>query len=289
MSSTPLLFSVMPGGWKPFIPVYPGNKAHARYRKVIFGGRFQWGAIVEPFAGTGSTALYGRTESRILAESAPDVRAIWSAWVEGDWGYVQDGIRSYQRMPTQEAWDTAKAVYAQHQGLQLAAASLVLRKLAFGGVIRHGANGELNVSWHESKAMSFRQWKAPAPHATGKVMLYDDALQCLRESPEDDALVVIDPPYWLPGTGRMTPAYRAHTPHGDDTFALCVDALVLALPWAKRIVVCNYESPQLHEAILALAPHAKWVDFGVMDRMNNGNGEAKVKANERFWVIENNG
>lgn len=306
------LFQVTPGGWAPFIPVYPGNKAHSNYRKIIFGGQFVWDAIVEPFAGTGSTALYGRTERRYLGESSNDVRAIWNVWDRGDWGAIQQEIRDYQRMDSPvHAWDVAKGIYedtidytddelGEWSSLSLAVASLVLRKLAFGGVIRHSRDGELNVSYHESKFPAWQRWKAYAPHPTGVIEIRRDWLCCLRSMPRGlgkNVLTLIDPPYYLPyapgterrGTGAMTPAYGNHEPHEGGTLHLCLGAVEYALKYPGRIVVCNYLSNEMHNGILAMAPHATWTDVGTMKRMNNGNGEPRINAVERLWVIENRG
>jgi len=295
--------SLFSGGWEPFIPVYPGNKRKRKYRAAIFDGDLCWGSIVEPFCGTGSTALYGYTNYRFLGESAPDVRAIWESWLSGQWHKVRESVRFAATLDPQHAWDTAKELYEiTEKPVQLAAASLILRKLAFGGVIRHNTQGKLNVTWSSHKVEAFRNWAVSAPPVCPGITLRDSwegAIAAWQDLECQKSLVVIDPPYWLPyapgterrGTGLMTPAYAGHRPHDDETLALCLEPLrqVASNPNAARIVVCNYYSDLLNTEIANIANRHNrrftWKNFGVMEGLNH-NKKQRVQAIERFWILQ---
>lgn len=311
MSQAELIPQVV-GGYIPFIPVYPGNKSKSTYRSWIFGKRFQWGAVLEPFCGTGATSLYARCDRRFIGEAAPDVWSIWQCWLDGNWDAVQWEIQEYRKMAPDVAWHRATWVYEKPDPhietlgrcrIELAAASLVIRKLAFGGVVRHNKAGQLNVTWSSHKLSAFHNWQAPAPAPfPGWKLTKDwrDAVEWWQEADIADSLILLDPPYYLPyapgtergGTGLMTPAYRGHQPHSEECLALTLDPLrmVATNPNAKRIVVCNYFSPRLQIEIEAIA-HAtgrmlSHHDFGAMNQMNRGHGQPKVKAIERFWILE---
>lgn len=292
----------------PIIPIYPGSKRLRMYRQVIFGDRYQWDAVLEPFVGGGATSLYAWANHRFIADVAPDILSIWRAWIDGHWGKVREAIADYQaisKTDPQAAWDKAKARYEllALPGVELAVVSLVLRKLAFGGVLRTNADDELTVSPHSSKVKPFLNWKsnppAPGPGWTVKTS-WQDAVEAWREAGiVGDTLVLLDPPYYLPygpgterrGTGLMTPAYPGHKPHSDETWGLATNpiAAVAKDPRATRIVIFNYYSYELDQAIGAIAGitnrSLKDYNFERMSRMNNGNGKAKVKANEYAWVM----
>lgn len=315
MTQMELLAPLPTGKWDPFISVYPGNKGDSTYRSHIFGERFQWGAVLEPFCGTGATSLYARCDRRFLAESAPDVRAIWQAWIDGQWHEVVGRIRDYQRCPVPETWAYAKGVYHDSRcPLNLAAASLVLRKLAFGGVIRHNRKGRLNVTWNPSKIPAFLNWDPVAPPPPSGISLTHDWKEAVlrwEAAKIPETLVLLDPPYYLPykagterrGTGLMTPAYRDHRPHSEECLKLTLDPLriITPNPNAKRIVVCNYYSDRLQTEIVAIARATgrmlvstpgipckveQGIDIGVMGHMNRGNGKPRVKAVEKLWILE---
>ncbi|MGA1476743.1 MAG: hypothetical protein ACO4AI_16585 [Prochlorothrix sp.] len=283
------------GGWDPFIPVYPGSKSWGRYRKAILGGSPFWGAVVEPFCGTGSTALYACTEHRYLGESEPDVRAIWYCWRIGQWRDVQKLVGAAQgtvlEKGAQEAWDWAKSQYEADRcdPVSLAAASLVLRKLAFGGVIRRNRSGRVNVTWNQDKIASFLNWecRAPEPPTTGIISISNSWECCIEAWLSDgpaNSLILIDPPYAV-GSG---PAYGGHNPNDTETLALALDPLraVVDNPKATRIVVCNYWSEFLDRGIRTMAGSriVTGIPMGAMTTMNR-RGTAATMQNEYFWVL----
>ena len=289
------LIQALPGGESRFLPCYPGAKSKQSYRDAIFNGRFEWHSVVEPFCGTGATALYARAQSRFLGEAAHDVNAIWQAWLDGEWPQLRNRVRWYQQGSPDTAWDAAWEEYHNPGSRNgLAAASLVLRKLCFGGVLRTNSRGRLNVTWSPHKVAAFRSWYCHAPEPMAGTVVtpsWQTALEQWSQSDPGDSLVLIDPPYWDPGSA-CTASYGNHSPqsvqHRDD----CINAAQLAAnqPSAKRIVVCNYASEELHWAMTDLAAETKrsllWQDFGRLNQMNNAHGDGDVKLTERFWILE---
>jgi hypothetical protein len=192
---------------------------------------------------------------------------------------------------------------------QIAAISLLLRKLVFGSVIRCSNKG-LNVTLSWDKLIAFHRWK-PTWHQLDpmcKVELSTDykiALDQLTLSSFKCPLVLIDPPYWLPyepgskrrGTGSMTQAYVVHNPWDDETYNMAVDSVerclmlkVTTMP-ALRVVLTNYWSRPMQLAMNALSRkygvpvHTTQID--VMTGMNKSRANTTNRI-ETAWEFGGN-
>jgi hypothetical protein len=172
-----------------------------------------------------------------------------------------------------------------------AAAYLTIKRLVFGSVLRCNKQGKLNIALSADKLEKFlrtgrkRQractqtkyllpvestspgeywgWQYTWPNNGIESLTFQhswqDAVKVLADSDYQNALVVIDPPYYdcqrwteTRKDGRqvksqMTPAYPKHNPQSADELALCVDCLdaVLATGKVGRVVVFNYFSDEL--------------------------------------------
>lgn len=142
--------------------------------------------------------------------------------------------------------------------LEVAIADLCVRKLGYMSVVRLGKRGALNIKWMTDKLSSFVNFQGQQPTIKSKWRLQDDCFKAISDFKAADvesAISIIDPPYWLPWVAgvrnQMTPAYRNHKPHADETFELCVESLrqTALSPSVRRMVYCNYWSDEMNAAV----------------------------------------
>jgi hypothetical protein len=240
-----------------------------------------------------------------FSDSDPSVLAVWEAWLDpakhADVLTVIDGWKAlFQVMGADIPWHQLKAaVGGEAQGIELAGASLALRKLTFGGVVREGAKGKLNIKWVPCQVSQFLQWTYLfPPQPNGSINLsrdWRDSLAELQKGDFDEAIAVIDPPYWLPygpgssrrGTGRMSPCYPGHDPHAQWQMDMCVDAFAAALaePRITQIFVTNYHSSELANALFDLCPELHEQIGRKLDGINPGRKKGTNHL-EALWTLD---
>ena len=313
------------------VPRYPGSK-----RLYDFNDCGNYDSVIEPFTGSGITSLKLMSQgarSLFWADTDPTMRAIYRVWVDKslhDQFYfyleefrasffkesptlvcldgmrlLKDSIRSIQ----DKAWTQLKDTFdfADKSNLaKLAAASLCLRKLTFGGVVRASANGKLNVTYCKGQLDELEKWRYRFPIVPPTLNIsqsWEGSFKELERSDCEKTFCLIDPPYWLPlyetdedlkkarrQAGTMLPCYRGHKPHDRATLDLCVDAVRIALSSQKiqRIVITNYFSEELDSAIAALCDEFKKPltikTVGKLDGINRGR-VATTQNKEAIWSI----
>jgi hypothetical protein len=258
----------------------------------------------------GSKRLYHHLHNPIdlafLSDSDPTVHAVWLAWLNPSkhaavlneidkWKHV------FERLGPDEAWTQLKLSIEDFPGdfVELAAASLVLRKLTFGGVVREGASGRLNIKWVQGQVTQLLKWTykfPPQPNGLINISLdWRDSLAQLQRAAFDEAIALIDPPYWLPygpgssrrGTGRMSPCYPGHSPHAPWQRDMCLDAVAAALadPRITRIFITNYYSAELAGALFELCPELHEQAQGKLDGINPGRKRGTNHI-EALWTLD---
>jgi hypothetical protein len=244
--------------------------------------------IVEPFAHAGPIAIerllnFGKPigcRNAIVSDSDLSVYAIWKTWLDeslmkdcsqiiNDYHLRLSSVKTTKdEMKNSEAFSVYLELKEKFNFLMterssdystMAAVSLLLRKLVFGGVIRTSRKG-LNVTLSWDKLKSFpnwnHQWHQLDPLCNVDISMdWRTCLDKLEESNFKRALVLIDPPYWLPyepgskrrGTGAMTQAYTVHKPSDDETFLMATESVERCLAMDKniRVVMTNYWSRPL--------------------------------------------
>lgn len=232
----------------------------------------------------------------------------------------------------------------------IAAEYLTVKRLVFGGVLRCNQAGGLNVALSKDKLNSFLNagkkkrrrkvctetpmlnlgvesgkpedywgWQYEWPNNGVETLDvhhgWQAAVQALADSAYENALVVIDPPYYSPrewieerkdGSKRkskMTSAYANHAPQSKDELAMCADCLdaVLATDKAGRVVVFNYGSAELDSEIvdrcwkhwdkIETSDVANWENLEGFCRSNLGplgnmNNAQKFHGRDEEWVWE---
>lgn len=291
------------------IPRYPGGKR--KLLKQIYDGD-TYDCIVDPFAGGGAATvkLLPVVKRAFVADADPSVWAVWECWRKPHLHpHVKQIIRNIQTNTAANpalAWDLSKqdfeAANTRRPDL-LAATSLAIRKLAFGGVIRFGASGKLNITWSKGQLPKFLSWqyRFPAQPEGTQINLGDswqDAVSAFKSSDCKRAIALIDPPYFVPytpgtsrrGNGGMTPAYPGHKPHAQDTFDLCVDCVssLVSSNRVKRLVVANYWSSEMNEALTKIAEDAQLpiecIKVGRLDGINRSRAVSTQNV-DCLWVI----
>lgn len=196
----------------------------------------------------------------------------------------------------------------------IAACSQIYRYSNFGAIVRTSPKSKnLNVSWEAGRIhQQLRRWKyriPPVPRGA-KVLVLRDCLEAC-EAFEDwalsnrhsKAIALLDPPYWVPmpkpddpelqeafkkrkSKTTMTPAYEGHEPHAEWTKELTLAPLrkLFPVPNLTRLCITNYWSPELDDAIRAIAPNHR---SRLLKKLNNVNKtRASTTENiEALWEI----
>lgn len=302
---------------------YPGSKKD--WQKYPIWDERQYDAVLEPFVGAGHFThrmlANGRVKNAFVGDIDPAVSVVWRFWMDtepDEFGYFdgesgRDYLEQFIHEYSQKVCATYDDIYFNElkQWLEedkgdephkLPVASIILRKLVFGGVLRCNAQGKLNVALSQDKLNQFSSWQFEWPHfdESWRLSVSDSWQQCLDAFAKSDcqnAIAFVDPPYWLPpksrpgrrGTGAMTPAYTHHgDPQGQSTLDLFIDCLdmLLGCPRVKRIVATNYVSPELQlevDGLLKKHGHQLWfTPLGTLTTMNNGSTREDAPA-EGFW------
>lgn len=298
---------------------YPGGKALSRY-PVHDGGRYD--AWICPFAGSGEQESWVAQTYPDLPIVAADadflVKVVWECWAKPR---LRKAVASLI-----EAWQLKIAVNPQaafnelaaiatwyycpdHQSsynpVLVATASILLRRLTFGGVMRLNSRGVFNVGLSQDKLKSFLAgWRFEWPQPPKSLAVFSDWSEAVdfvtghdRRCPETNyrnAIAIVDPPY-CSGT---TAAYA----HADGALSMALDCveLLLASGHASRIVAFNYwgewvegcDCPAEYPIVEAMqqlgAKHGREVWFsrlGTLATMNKGPGQATVHRYEGVWEI----
>ena len=214
--------------------------------------------------------------SRVIDHETSNTRSNRQALIKA---MKATGCKGWQLIPN--TWATIKDAYEAGDSSDLnylAAITLLLHKLSFGGVIRSGKRADnLNIAPSIDQMGVLWGWehRYPSPPAflsfSGS---WEGAVTSFEDSDKTNALAVIDPPYYWPVRGEMTPAYRWHTPWSDETLALTLDCTGAMAKSKKlsRIVVTNYLSDPIDQAMTGLAAAHDWhlsrVDLGRLDGLN---------------------
>mgnify|MGYP000017118210 CR=1 FL=1 len=182
--------------------------------------------------------------------------------------------------------------------LKQAAAALAVRKLSFASYTREGKDGQLNIKWTTDKLASFVNFDGKQPIIKGEWSLHKDAFDAISAymcQPIDNAIALIDPPYWLPPVdgvrNQLTPSYRGHKPHNPETFALGIASLRLlsSLTTVRRIAYCNYYSKPMDAAVRqtaeACSRSVELIEFGVLDQSHQGHGLQRANNLDCAWIL----
>ena len=340
----------MPPSSPALISPYVGGKSGAPYELQTPDGRWlsrvcdrphHYDVIVEPFAGSGAVTWqhsHGITNA-IAADVDPGVQAVWECWdlpithnIVDAPKYVIEQMEVFKgkiaRDPQKgfeflkKKYERYGEVYSERSDtirIQMAAVSLTLRRLVFGGTLRTAkTTKKLNVALSKSSSAKtgskldryLAGWRYVWPDNGIQQLTFkhdwEGAVQALANSDYENALVVIDPPYYSPKEwieerkdgrkvqSRMTAAYPGHDPQSVDELAMCIDCLdaVLATGKAGRVVVFNYWSEELDEQIFSLATKKHWdwdrncytSNLGPLGGMNNAQ-KFHARDVEMAWEI----
>lgn len=244
---------------------YPGAKRPPKYQ-FDDGGNYD--AVVEPFAGSAvtSVSMSRRVQNVFLADADPTIRSLLQVWLNPGLHKRYYDCLSYRLQMMQQHpethWPVLLSVFENAGDGDLeyyGAASTMVRELTFGGVIRFNANGKMNAPMVKDrieflKRQTIERYRLPSAPRSGFVGKdWSEAFDALEQSDCQSALCVIDPPYF--NSTCKDAVYAGHSPQSLFTLRLCVDAVERAvnMPQIKRIVICNYWSEDLAQALWQVA------------------------------------
>lgn len=293
---------------------YPGSKRG--YLSKLWDERDRV-AVVEPFAGAAHYSFERLSQGWVLApkhvffgEQDASVRAVYETWICPEQHAAFYTRLEFWRMEfcfcsTDSAWTALIKEFDEWQSASslnaeqlayFAAIALVIRKLTFGGVVRAGASGRLNVKYCARQVKQLIGWHfefPPTPSASVSILNdWQSAITAFKNSDLPSAEALIDPPYYAPRQKgrRCTAAYLDHEPHSDRTRKLCTDAFSACIkdPKFRLINVTNYYSDVLDDELREIArdhgEKLERVDAGSLKSMNKS-GAKKVGEKEGIWTI----
>lgn len=292
----------------PLIPAYPGRKKN--YFDLICGDR-PWPSLIEPFVGSGITALRLGARETAIADVG-DCYQIWKAWADGHWPDVRDQVQRWQTAialrstPTPKElplWAEIKHYYSNGVPSSTAAiaAAWLLRAVSYGNMARTNKAGEWNVPLDNDKIRSFLSKPVPLPPPLqGRWQVghgWDDCLSLYQDRGTDlSALALVDPPYFFPLSEmpqglRMTGTYPGHDPHDPELLEMagrCIRNLS-ALPSVKRIVAFNYWSAPMGQMIEEIAQcHGRSLGYNPVGHLRSLSRRGQVNqstAVEYSWIL----
>lgn len=282
--------------YHPLIPRFPGSKRrHLKEHPELFPSS-PVDVWLAPFAGSGADTLMmlqnGFAKRAIVAESDPALRCIWESWLHGNHEHVYRGIERWQtaiqESGIEQVWNEMKASLSADSLEFRAATSLAMRRIAFGGVMRHGQeNGKLNIKFVRTQIPAFLKWRYQFP-PPADVSLFDDCIAAIQSAKSEQGMIAgwIDPPYYIPRYfGRMVACYPWHKPHSAETLRLGVGALKEALTLdIPHLIYSNYSSRE-HDALVSdLMVGATEINCGRFSDLHQGHGDPSVFVNERLWL-----
>lgn len=302
------------------VPRFPGGKRnHGKYQ--IWDGAV-YDACIEPFAGGSAFSqqmLRRGCKNVFLGERDPLLLPIYECWLAPyTHQRVYDLIDSwkqrflnahYDRDRIDVVWECLKRRLDEREDYtkeEIAAASLVLRKLTFGGVVRLNTKDKLNVRYVECQIQLLEKWVYRFPYIDQEARVYlkpswQQAMLRFKmwadRNPNGSAIALVDPPYYaeLPTGEQMekrkrqdgiTPAYPGHLPHNLKTLALSVEPVeeLLKFSQVERIVVTNYYSDRLDSALRKLDPGLRMRSVGRLDGLNQTRN-AGTEYEECVWEM----
>jgi hypothetical protein len=282
---------------------FPGSKR--LHRRRLFPGRYA--TVVEAFAGGGSVTTGLAPRHAFAGEANPATRAVWEVWSHPDiheavYGHLE-ALKQAMLDDQATAWPALKARYEEPVEAtdSLAAVALMMHRLTFGGVTRCNRFGLLNVALSRGQLGKLAKWRYRFPPAPERLVVtpgWEAAIASFAASGATNALALVDPPYWMPytpgtrrrGTGGMTPAYPGHKPHDPATLAMCLDSAtaLAAMPQVERLVVTNYLTQEMDEAMHTIANDAgryiQRLDLGRLAGLNRSRA-AVTCARDTAWIM----
>lgn len=307
------------------IPRFSGGKRdHKKYR-IWDGARYD--AVIEPFAGGSAFSqqmILRGCKNIFLGECDRLLLSIYQCWLNPESHQaVYDAIADWQKRfhaatysPAKFdlVWDCLKqrldkspmARYEDYPIAERAAASLVLRKLTFGGVVRLNTQGMLNVKWVNDTIPGFLRWSYRFPFVPEdcNITIVNSWQKCVSRfhdwaeaNPEGRAIALVDTPYFanLPSQEAMdkrkqqngiTPAYPGHEPHSLKTLNLSIAPVRILRDFGqvKRIVVTNYYSDQLDQALRGMDAGLVMRSVGKLDGLNQTRSSG-TEYEECVWEL----
>jgi hypothetical protein len=296
--------------FKSPLPRYMGSKR--KFCKLLDNGKNHQ-VILEPFAGAAHYSFHKFSQPEppshvFWGEKDASVRAIFLAW---GWGYHEEvcakihdwkerfrdnGARTMWPALT-DAWETCNTSEGRVHLIDFAAASLVLRKLTFGGMLRtNKSDGRLNIKYVGCQLPELLKWNFTFPP------IPEDAPFCLMPSWQgcimqfrkaerfNTAEALLDPPYWSPDKS-LTGCYPGHDPSSVETFGLSVDSFRACLEdeRIKRIILCNYYSDELDCAVHNVAgefgEEVQAIQTGTLAGVQKSR-KITTTESQAIWVVE---
>jgi site-specific DNA-adenine methylase len=167
--------------------------------------------VVEPYGGSAAISLNMPNVKHIFIGETDTIMYVgYTNWLSGN---LRVASQHFAPSDNQDLFNAAHKVLSLGHIDEIAPSivhkAFILRQSVFGGIMRLNNKGEINVSLATDKLK--RTMKRPVPDRPKASMeVFVDAACTMVEYVKDEStLLVLDPPYYNPGS---TPCYPGHNP-----------------------------------------------------------------------------
>ncbi len=229
---------------------YPGNK-----RKMVKSLEYVSSSVFcDPFVGAGSFTLhqYAKhpTGKFFIADTDPAIQSVFLACQYNRQETIyetQHLIKKFLDKPDQ-TWEFIKNTLGKQKiSMRTAVCKLLYQRIAHGSIPRTCADGVTpNVIWSLDKSKGLATWQVDLPDLSNCDLQFHQSYQEALIACPENAIIFLDPPYYAPGKSAC---YPGHRPNSIITLKTILNAIALAIPKSKQLIITHYECDAIDQLL----------------------------------------
>jgi site-specific DNA-adenine methylase len=233
--------------------------------------------VVEPYGGSAAISLnMPNVEHIYIGETDPIVYAGYTNWLSGNLSIASKFFDDSEA--THDLLFDAASIVIQLGHVEILPVvvykAFLFRQSVFGGVMRLNKKGEINVSIATDKLKRAMKRAIPkSPEADMRVFV-DAACTMDTYNKDADTLLVLDPPYYSPGS---TPCYPGHNPKDRGETEQAILYLQKGLADGVEVVFSAYLDEELLDFVNEVVAQAVNIGYNV-ERLSKENLSNLTKA-----------
>lgn len=249
-----------------------GNKL-----KVLDSISQHYTTVVEPYGGSAAISLnMPNVEHIYIGETDPVVYAGYINWISGNLSIASKFFDDSEA--THDLLFDAASIVIQLGHIEITPAvvykAFLFRQSVFGGVMRLNNKGEINVNIAADKLKRALKRAIPHPPEADMRIFVDAACTMDTYNTDADTLLVLDPPYYNPGS---TPCYPGHNPKDRGETEQAILYLQQGLADGVDVVFSAYLDEELLDFVNDVVAQAVNISYNV-ERLSKENLSNLAKA-----------